>query len=194
MAIPYGYSTSPSQSEETKSKGARLDHHNLIPARISEDEENIFLTRSFLIRYCEEEVELNDLVQFRFELTAELMQDSSPLTLEVDLMFADLTSHGGADRFGEQPDVDSTDFKSVSSQVYRLHGIEQGLHEYCPIVFDEFHFCLANLCIHSTLIDVRFRQRPQLPLPSQPRNSKENQSKNQMEEVAMLMQKGGVPA
>lgn len=200
MAIPYGCTTCPTLSPEAKPKSSRTDHHNLIPAHIMEEEHNTFSTRSFLIRYCEEEVELNDLAMFRFELTSELMQESAPLTLEVDLMFADLTQHGGADRFGEQPDVDSTEFKSVCTQVFRLHGAEQGLHEYCPIVFDEFHFCVANLCIHSTLLDVRFRLQPQVLVPSRPRitNAKGETARNgaQVDEAVAMnaAQKTGVPA
>jgi hypothetical protein len=144
----------------------------MIPPRVVEDEENTFSTRSFLIRYCEEEVEINDIAQFRLELTSELMHDGSPLHLEIRLMFADLTNHGGADRFGEQPDVDSTEFKCVSTAVHRIHGAEQGLHEYSQLVFDEYHFCLANLCIHSTLIDIRFRLRPPVHSPVQNGSSK----------------------
>ena len=44
-----------------------LDHHHLLPAAI--DKENMkFNTRAFMIRYCEEEVDLNDLCNFRFEI------------------------------------------------------------------------------------------------------------------------------
>jgi len=187
-AIPYGYSACP-ESGQPKSKSSRTDHHNLIPAHILE-EQHTFSTRSYLIRYCEEEVELNDIGQFRFELSAEQMQDDTPLTLEVDLMFADLTHHGGADRFGDNPDVDSTEFKSVSTQTFRIHGADQGLHEYCPIVFDEYHFCVANLCIHSTLLDIRFRLQPNLPISSRPALK---ELKNPMDEVALMVQKPVVP-
>lgn len=31
------------------------------------------------------------------------------------------------------------------------------MHEYVPIVFDENHFCVANIIIHSALLDFRFR-------------------------------------
>ena len=35
------------------------------------DEQACFLSKAFLIRYCEEEVEVNDIVMFRAELDAE---------------------------------------------------------------------------------------------------------------------------
>ena len=44
-----------------------MDHHNILPATI--DKENMkFNTRAFMIRYCEEEVELNDIGHFRVEI------------------------------------------------------------------------------------------------------------------------------
>mmetsp|Transcript_152085 Transcript_152085/g.265118 ORF Transcript_152085/g.265118 Transcript_152085/m.265118 type:complete len:767 (-) Transcript_152085:174-2474(-) len=168
LAIPYGHSTCPVSVEQPKPKPTRIDHHHLIPAHTL-DEHCTFSTRSFLIRYCEEEVELNDIGQFRIELGIEESEWNAPLTLEVDLMFADLTQHGGADRFGEQPDVDSTEFKSVSTQTFRVHGAAHGLHEFVPVVFDEFHFCLANLVVHSVLLDFRFRLRPLAPVPTRPK-------------------------
>lgn len=186
-AVPYGYSTQPAQLDQSKSKtSSRTDHHHLIPAHIME-EQGTFSTRSFLIRYCEEEVELNDIAQFRIELDVDELHNNIPLVVEVDLMFADLTQHGGADRFGEQPDVDSTEFKSVSTQLYRIHGADQCIHEYCPVVFDEFHFCLANICIHSAILDVRFRRFPPPPVLSRSRLSK-TEKKSPMEEVASTVQ------
>jgi len=165
QAVPSGYLALPPLADLPKPKPSRPDHHHLIPAHIIEDQ-CTFSTRSFLIRYCEEEVELNDIGQFRIELGAEEVEQGAPLLLEVDLMFADLTQHGGADRFGEQPDLDSTEFKGVSTQVFRIRESARGIHEFCPVVFDEFHFCVANLVVHSVLLDFRLRLRPALTTPS----------------------------
>lgn len=160
LATPHSHFACPTQVEATqRAKSTRTDHHHLIPAHVVEDQ-CTFSTRSFLIRYCEEEVELDDVGQFRIDCAVEEAENMQPLILEVDLMFADLTQHGGADRFGEQPDVDSTEFKSVSTQLLRLHEVQKGLHEFCPVVFDEFHFCLANIIVHTVVVDFRFRIRP----------------------------------
>lgn len=164
LGHPCGYLNRPTEALATKSTSkSRPDHHNLIPPHVIEDQ-CTFSTRSFLIRYCEEEVELNDIGQFRVELSAQEVEQGASLTLEVDLMFADLTNQGGADRFGEQPDVDSTEFKSVSTQVFRLSQVSQGIHEFVPVVFDEFHFCVASLMVHSVLLDFRLRLLPALSL------------------------------
>lgn len=177
IPVPYGHNTTPvlvSPFEAVKPK-PRLDHHNLIAAQLLE-EQAAFVTRSFLIRYCEEEVEINDLGRFRMEMEPRPgKQDPLVLLLQVDLMFADLAQHGGAECFGEQTDVSSLEFTSVSSQTFRVHGANNCLHEFHPVVFDEFHFCVANMVVQTALLDVRFRLWPSLvsmsessPLPSTP--------------------------
>jgi len=168
LAVPYGHMKGPSQAAEPpKGKTPRPDHHHLIPAHVMEDQ-YMFSTRSFLIRYCEEEVEIGDVGQFRVELAPEDLERRHPLLLEVELMFADLTQQGGAESIGDQPDLDAAEFRCVSTQVLRLRGVERGLHEFCPVVFDECHFCLMNLAVHAAVVDLRFRLRPpverQLPL------------------------------
>ncbi len=55
---------------------------------------NTFNTRAFMIRYCEEEVELNDIGHFRAELDIPNESDSknggTEFYMEVELMFSDL--------------------------------------------------------------------------------------------------------
>jgi len=159
LAVPYSHVKGPSQAAEPpKGKAPRTDHHHLIPAHVTEDLYS-FSTRSFLIRYCEEEVELGDVGQFRVELGPEELEKRHPLLLEIELMFADLSHQGGAEHLGDSPDVEAAEFRCVSTQVLRLRGIERGLHEFCPVVFDECHFCLMNLAVHSAVVDLRFRLR-----------------------------------
>lgn len=164
-AIPYGHNVAPllsEQIEQVKPKIGRIDHHNVIAAQLVEEQE-AFVTRTFLIRYCEEEVEIQDTGLFRLEID---IRPGKPTTLamllQVELMFADLGQHGGADGFGENADLTSMEFKRVSTQTFRVLGAAQCLHEFCPVVFDEFHFCVANMVVQTALLDVRFRLLPSL--------------------------------
>jgi hypothetical protein len=62
----------------SKRKRKNLDHHNILPGVI--DKENMkFNTRAFMIRYCEEEVELNDIAHFRVEMDTDQSSDGSSL-------------------------------------------------------------------------------------------------------------------
>jgi len=63
------------------------------------DENSSFLSKAFLIRYCEEEVEVNDIVQFRAELEVEPDYLNTEFFLEIDLFFSDLASLGGPEKW-----------------------------------------------------------------------------------------------
>lgn len=169
-ASPYGHSAAPLMNVhhvDQKPKASRVDHHNLIGAQLLDDQD-AFVTRSFLIRYCEEEVEVNDVGHFRLEIgtNPEKANASLVLLLQVELMFADLAQHGGADAFQENTDLTSLEFKRASMQTFRVLGATQGLHEFAPVVFDEFHFCLANMVVQTAVLDVRFRLVPSLTASS----------------------------
>lgn len=75
-----------------------IDHHNLISSAIGENQDS-FQSRAFLIRYCEEEVEINDIGLFRAELDVEPDYLNTDFYLEVELFFSDLSSMGGPDKW-----------------------------------------------------------------------------------------------
>lgn len=100
--------------EAQKKKKKNLDHHNILPASL--DKENFkFNSRAFMIRYCEEEVEINDIGHFRVEIDTDQNPEKASLALdpeeqaqsfsktemifEVELMFSDLLNHGGPEKF-----------------------------------------------------------------------------------------------
>jgi hypothetical protein len=58
-----------------------------MPSLFNETE---FFTRGFLIRYCEEEVELNDIAYYRFELDFDENFENSSLWVCAELLFTDL--------------------------------------------------------------------------------------------------------
>ena len=78
-----------------------IDHHNIIPSSIVEDQGS-FQSRAFLIRYCEEEVEINDIGLFRAEIDIEPGYLDTNFYLEVELFFSDLSSMGGPDKWQNQ--------------------------------------------------------------------------------------------
>ena len=83
--------------------------------------------------------------------------------LEIDLMFSDLQDVGGVEKCSIVKDkeayVAQTEMKSISLKKYRIRGLVQGISEYVPVVFDESHFCVANVMVNSVLLDYRFRTR-----------------------------------
>jgi len=57
------------------------------------------MSKAFLIRYCEEEVEINDIALFRAELDVEPGYLDSEFYLEIDLFFSDLSNLGGPEKW-----------------------------------------------------------------------------------------------
>mmetsp|Transcript_124487 Transcript_124487/g.229420 ORF Transcript_124487/g.229420 Transcript_124487/m.229420 type:complete len:775 (-) Transcript_124487:159-2483(-) len=137
-----------------------------VPVAAVVESQGAFRTKAFVIRYCEEEVEVNNIGRFRIEQD---MNASVPLTLEMTLMFADIQGYGGPEAFEvgnsprQPPEVLDSEFSVRSTQLFRLHGTLQGLHAYCPVIFDEFHFCQVGLMVHSLLVDFRLRLRRDTP-------------------------------
>mmetsp|Transcript_31135 Transcript_31135/g.30587 ORF Transcript_31135/g.30587 Transcript_31135/m.30587 type:complete len:130 (+) Transcript_31135:281-670(+) len=121
-----------------------------------------------MIRYCEEEVELNDIGHFRVELDLEeCTPNEQEFFMEVELMFSDLANQGGPEKFQQSnnlKDIEgNVEFKCVSVQKFKIKRLCDGVFEYIPVVFDESHFCVALSTFHSSLLDFRFRPRPLKP-------------------------------
>jgi len=138
-------------------------HTDLLPASVLEGEA-AFRSSSVFIRFCEEELDINNVALYRIECPVD---SDPPLMLEVKLMFAD---HTRSSRSGSKVGTPSTpsmmgasDFIRVSEQHLQLNRILSGVHAYCPITFDEYHFCRVGLMVHSTLVDFRLRVPAGLP-------------------------------
>lgn len=152
-AVPHHFG-----AEESPGTGQNLPSAKDSPALAASvvEQGTAFRTKSVLIRYCEEEVEINDICQFRIEQPAESKQ---PWILELRLMFAKY--HGEALlASGPALRISDSAFKSESVQRLRLHNTVQGGHSYSPVVFDEFHFCQVGLIVHRSLVDFRLRLPP----------------------------------
>lgn len=78
-------------------------------------------------------------------------------TLQVELLFADVGCSLDIDTLRVLDFENEVEFNVVSTSVYTLPSPTKGLHEYLPVVFDEGHFCVANLIVQGTILDFRFR-------------------------------------
>lgn len=121
-------------------------------------EENSFQSKSFMIRYYEEEIDLNDIFLFRIELPAYPDFSSHEVFLEIDLVGSDLSKIGRPAEENDGNEKNGQLFNKVSSFKSRLNFEKiNGIHEYLPIIFDEAHFCVCNATIHTLLLDFKFK-------------------------------------
>jgi hypothetical protein len=114
-ATPYcSYVSYVQEEKSVKAKRIGPDHHNLLPATIIGDQA-CFMSKTFLIRYCEEEVEINDIALFRAELDVEPGYLDTEFFLEVDLFFSDLSNLGGPEKW--QQHIDEFEEKAIYKKV-----------------------------------------------------------------------------
>ena len=134
------------------------DHHNLLLSKIH-DEENCFQSKTFLIRYCEEEVEINDIILFRAELDVEPDYLNTEFYLEIELHFSNLDSIGGSEQWQEIAHCieEKVEFKLVQTQKFKIHCLAQGMTEFVPVNFQDQYFSILNCYLQSVLLDYRYR-------------------------------------
>ena len=129
-----------------------------MPATIAE-EQNTFSTKVFLIRYCEEEVDINDTVLFRAEIDVADKYLDSEFYLDFDLYFADVNSLGGADNWKQfASNVNNVcKFSRLQQQTYLIKALPRSIIEFCPVTFSGNCFSVLNVQVQSVLIDYKFR-------------------------------------
>lgn len=155
LACPYNLVSTPILKRKANS---RNEPHYIYPARIEDIDRN-YISRTFLVRYCEEEVEINEMCYFRIEIPN---NRPDPLTLKVELLFSDMGGDVNLEAF--DPEIKPT-FKTVATVSFVVLGAESGLHEFFPIVFDESYYCTVQAMLHSSLLDFRFRPSIDLKTP-----------------------------
>lgn len=81
----------------------------------------------------------------------------SCLWVSIELIFSDL----GGNFEDLAPEVIESygAFKTVSTMVYKINRIVNGVCEYYPVTFDENHFCFVNMLMYISLVDFRYRDR-----------------------------------
>lgn len=74
------------------------------------DSTSSFFTKAFFIRFCEEEIDLNDFCHFRIEFDVKPKYEQTELIMEAELMFFDCM--GNADKNEEKKEANDKAEKS----------------------------------------------------------------------------------
>lgn len=127
-----------------------------------DDTEKAFFTRSFVIRYFDEEVEINELCTFRSEIEVKEGFLNTDFFIEAELFYIELKSMGGT-KLPDKVKLVSETFplQPVSTAKFKINKFAHGISEYFPIIFEGQYFCQFNCTLHSCLVDMRFRPFPQ---------------------------------
>jgi hypothetical protein len=112
-----------------------------------------FLSRCFLLRYYEEEVQINDIAHFRVE--SDISLEDCEAVLEVGLLFFDQQI-----KKVDPEEVTLEKAKTPKTKRFIFRNSQAGVHQFLPLVFEGQYFSLANLTLHSLCLDYRFRVCP----------------------------------
>jgi len=117
---------------------------------------NYVYTPTFLVRYCDEEVQFSQAACFRIEIKLPDLDCSDNLTLEFELLFSDL---GGKVDLEEAAEVAKTNdwAEAVSSVSYQLKFPRIFQPSFLQVVFDDNHCCSLNSTLHYTLLGYKFK-------------------------------------
>eukprot|EP00698_Gefionella_okellyi_P023377 TRINITY_DN7973_c0_g1_i1.p1 TRINITY_DN7973_c0_g1~~TRINITY_DN7973_c0_g1_i1.p1 ORF type:complete len:1080 (+),score=218.26 TRINITY_DN7973_c0_g1_i1:59-3241(+) len=163
-------------STDGKEQGSYASQQ-LPPSAIIDDDQSV-QTRSFLIRYIDEEVDIAEAGHFRLELETNENLEFESVILEVQLVFASIK---GKERMEFAPE----EFELVSTRQYRLSGVASDFHHFVPVIFDDMHLASVNTTVHAVLLDFCFRPKRSTkadnapfasPAPSAARQSPARQS------------------
>ncbi|KAK9815642.1 hypothetical protein WJX72_007292 [[Myrmecia] bisecta] len=135
----------PSRVLTVESKAAALEGPPELQWQI-EDDLSSFRSRTFLIRYAQEEVLLGEVACFHVHLDALQGLQQTDCLLEFQLMF----QAPSKTRILEPPAL--INMKCVAKQTFRMVACANGYHEYCPVQFDTTHMVLCNVTLHATLL------------------------------------------
>ncbi|CAD8093265.1 unnamed protein product [Paramecium sonneborni] len=159
------YKTYPQEAQQNVNPPKYYETHIFRPASIVTSN-SAFYTKAFFIKFCEEEIELNDICNFRIEFDAGPKKEQS-LIMQVDLMFFDCLN-SQKDQPKQEPlytkqdkeDYAIPDGKIQATAKFKIKNVLQPNHQFVPIIFEEQNFCQANMVVHTITLDYRFRTHP----------------------------------
>ena len=129
------------------------DPHEISPGHL---EEQFAETKSFLVRYFDESVRIEEIIYFRSEIEIAKNMNETDFKLTVDLLFTDLNGQVAVEQALEaakQP----LQYEKVSSASFTLKFPSTFQSVYLPIVFDNNHCCIINSVVHYLILDYKFR-------------------------------------
>ena len=191
-AIPYFFT----ESKDLENLYQTEEHSNKNPFIVNNEinENNYeYTTKSFFIKYADEEIELDEFCYFRIEIPEIFAKNGINFFCQFDLWSSDLpTSSTGEQK--NQKDYNSMipklNFKNMQTEIVEItnnsneefNATDAFNESYSPIVFHSNYFSLLRTSIHKILIDYKIRmdinELPYLLEDPEDKNDKKENSKN----------------
>lgn len=152
FALPY-YSTHSKEIEitrnlETNSQTSQnqIKSHSISPSEISSDGKD-YITKTFFIRYSDEEVDIDEFCLFRIEKNEDFLK----IFIEFELFFNENMRKEGKNN-------EKNDFRSVYTCCIGINDHKDLIKEsYIPVIFQDSYSSILNINLISTITDFRLR-------------------------------------
>lgn len=137
----------------------------------------VAVSKTFQILYRNEEVSLDDVIQYRVHIILDSAKIEETLrnadfSLDVELWFSE-------DGLGMEQ---HSSIQNVSRRQLQMSFVpSRGLHYHLPVLFDYFHLCCVSLSLHGSLISLH---QPYLPSPRS--GNKRNKSRTSSPSLSTL--------
>ncbi len=169
-AIPYFYTNSKALENLDQTDEKSNKNPFIISSEISENNYE-YNTKSYFIKYADEEVELDEFCYFRIEIPSSFTKNDLELTCQFDLGFSD--SFTSAQKNNKELSKCNIKFKSVQSEyiqitnqssenfninnINNLNNNDNFSETYTPVVYHSNFSSLLRVSIHKILIDYKIR-------------------------------------
>jgi hypothetical protein len=152
-AVPYYYMDS--KENESSFLSEENTKYNIISNHIGEN--NIdYVTKTFAIRYSDEEVDIDEFCNYRIEIPFEKHRSELTFTAEISLYFSD--SYLNLIKEKNKDGQNSLEFKCTGIQTITIQSSRLGFVEsYTPIIYTDNFSSLLNCSIHVINLDYKLR-------------------------------------
>jgi hypothetical protein len=154
-ALPYCFSDSKENENNLQTDEQIIKPHNIISNHIS-DNNFEYITKTFLLRYSDEEIDLDEFCYFRFEVPQEKVSGEITYYIELELFFSDLLMTLKDKK--SQNVLNNVEFKSVSNSLISVFFNGQGfISSFCPIYYSDGYASILNVSVHMVVLDYKLR-------------------------------------
>ena len=151
-AVPYHFADS--KENEYSLISEENTKYNIISNHIGENNTD-YVTKTFAIRYTDEEVDLDEFCYYRMEIPFEKNIKDLSITIEVSLFFSDSYLNLIKDKKEGQ---NSLEFKCIGIITISINSNRSGyIESYTPIIYKDFSSSILNCSLHTIDLDYKLR-------------------------------------
>ena len=184
-AVPYYFTESKVLENMSQTDEETIRAHCIINPKILEN--NIeYITKSFIIRYADEEIELDEFCYFRLEIPSNINLNDIEINIRFYIEFSDFNNSSNVSNF-----IKGLKFKKLHFVNVNIinEGISKNFIEsYTPIVYYDNFSSLLNVSIHRVLSDFKIRiSKNFFPFAIESPQEKSDNKKNEKDEKLDLL-------